>query len=108
MPELARLLSTTLEELFGQQQETTVPKRGPAPKWQQQPEAINQLPKSQQKLVAQILGALLAQATMLEDSRCLLCTYELPINAIIWGINFPNYPSMQTIVLCLWIPSKRY
>lgn len=31
-PELARLLSTTLEELFGQQQETTVRKRGPAPK----------------------------------------------------------------------------
>ncbi|WP_353620538.1 helix-turn-helix transcriptional regulator [Pseudomonas sp. MWU13-3659] len=46
LPELARLLSTTLEELFGQQQETTVRKRGPAPKWQQQLKAIDQLPKS--------------------------------------------------------------
>ncbi|MCU0124085.1 hypothetical protein N8H41_08855 [Pseudomonas vlassakiae] len=47
MPELAGLLSTTLEQLFGQQQETTLRKRGPAPKWQQQLEAIDQLPKSE-------------------------------------------------------------
>ncbi|WP_171030972.1 MULTISPECIES: hypothetical protein [Pseudomonas] len=31
LPELARLLSNKLEELFGQQQETTVRKRGPTP-----------------------------------------------------------------------------
>ncbi len=52
LPELARLLSTTLEELFGQHQETTVRKRGRVPKWQQQLEAIDQLPTSQQKFVA--------------------------------------------------------
>lgn len=52
LPELARLLSTTLENLFGQQQETTVRKRGPAPKWRQQLEAIDQPPKRQQKFVA--------------------------------------------------------
>ena len=61
LPELARLLSTTLGELFGQQQETTVHKLGPAPKWQQQLEAIDQLPKSQQKFFAQMLDALIAQ-----------------------------------------------
>ncbi|MEE4815653.1 hypothetical protein V2K27_22645 [Pseudomonas alliivorans] len=69
LPELARLLSTTLEELFGQQQETTVRKRGPAPKWQQQLEAIDQLPKSQQKFVAQMLDALIAQATTKASSE---------------------------------------
>lgn len=63
LPKLARLLSTALEELFGQQQETTARKRVPAPKWQQQLEAIDQLPKSQQKFVAQMLDALSAQAT---------------------------------------------
>lgn len=46
LPELARLLSSTLEELFGQQQETTARKRGPAPKWQQQLGAIDQRPKN--------------------------------------------------------------
>ena len=63
LPELARLLSTEPEELFGQQQETTVRKRGPAPKWQQQLEAIDQVPKTQQKFVVRILDALIAQAT---------------------------------------------
>lgn len=63
LPELARLLATSLQELFGQAQETTPRKRGPAPKWQQQLEAIDQLPKSQQKVVVQMLDALIAQAT---------------------------------------------
>ncbi|MEE4688406.1 hypothetical protein V2K59_26645, partial [Pseudomonas alliivorans] len=54
---------------FGQQQETTVRKRGPAPKWQQQLEAIDQLPKSQQKFVAQMLDALIAQATTKASSE---------------------------------------
>ncbi|WP_192812348.1 helix-turn-helix transcriptional regulator, partial [Pseudomonas psychrophila] len=69
LPELSRLLATTLEELFDQQQETTVRKRGPAPKWQQQLEAIDQLPKSQQKFVAQMLDALIAQATTKASSE---------------------------------------
>ncbi|MGE8409338.1 MAG: hypothetical protein ACN6QH_20125 [Pseudomonas sp.] len=52
LPELARLLSTTLEELFGQQLE-----------------AIEQLSKSQQKFVAQMLDALIAQATTKASSE---------------------------------------
>ncbi|WP_454844036.1 hypothetical protein [Pseudomonas gorinensis] len=44
-------------------------KRGPAPKWQQQLEAIDQLPKSQQKFVAQMLDALIAQATTKASSE---------------------------------------
>ncbi|WP_374098987.1 helix-turn-helix domain-containing protein [Pseudomonas aeruginosa] len=67
LPELARLLSTSLEELFGQEQETTPRKRGPAPKWQQQLEVIDQLPKSQQRLIVQMLNALIAQAARTGD-----------------------------------------
>jgi hypothetical protein len=37
-------------------------KRGPAPKWQQQIEAIAQLPKAQQRFVSQVLDTVLAQA----------------------------------------------
>ncbi|MDU8459875.1 MULTISPECIES: hypothetical protein [Pseudomonas syringae group] len=44
-------------------------KRGPAPKWQQQLESIDQLPKSQQKFVAQTLDALIAQATTKASSE---------------------------------------
>jgi hypothetical protein len=37
-------------------------KVNPGPKWQQQLETIDQLPKSQQKFVAQMLDVLIAQA----------------------------------------------
>ncbi|MNO07643.1 hypothetical protein D3C81_2299260 [compost metagenome] len=40
-----------------------------APKWQQQLEAIDQLPKSQQKFVALMLDALIAQATTKASSE---------------------------------------
>jgi serine/threonine protein kinase HipA of HipAB toxin-antitoxin module len=36
-------------------------KVNPGPKWQQQLEAVDQLPKSQQKFVAQMLDVLIAQ-----------------------------------------------
>jgi len=55
LTELANALSTPVEELFGRPSETIARKRGPAPKWQQQLEAIDQLPKSQQKVVVQML-----------------------------------------------------
>jgi hypothetical protein len=45
------------------------PYAGPAPKWQQQLEAIDQLPKSKQKFVAQMLDALIAQATTKASSE---------------------------------------
>ncbi|WP_176507901.1 MULTISPECIES: hypothetical protein [Pseudomonas] len=44
-------------------------KSGPAPKWQQQLEAIDQLPKSQQQFVAQMLDALIAQAAAKASSE---------------------------------------
>lgn len=67
LAELAEALSTPVEELFGQSSEATTRKRGPAPKWQQQLEAIDQLPKSQQRLVVQMLDALIAQAARTGD-----------------------------------------
>ena len=44
-------------------------KRDPAPKWQQQLEAIDQRPKSQQKFAAQMLDTLIAQATTKASSE---------------------------------------
>ena len=67
--QLARLLSSTLEKIFGQQPETTVRKRDPAPKWQQQLQTIYQEPKSQEKFVAQMIDALIAQATTKASSE---------------------------------------
>lgn len=60
LPIVARTLSSSLEELFG---ETDQPrrKRGPAPKWHQQIEAIAKLPKTQQRFVSQMLDTVLAQ-----------------------------------------------
>lgn len=59
LPVLARALGAGLEELLG---ETATRKRGPAPKWQQQIEAIAQLPKAQQRFVSQMLDTVLTQA----------------------------------------------
>jgi transcriptional regulator with XRE-family HTH domain len=61
LPIVARALSVSLEELFGETEQRSR-KRGPAPKWQQQIEAIAQLPKTQQRFVSQMLETVLAQA----------------------------------------------
>ena len=61
LPIVARTLSSSLEGLFGEQEQSSR-KRGPAPKWQQQIEAIAQLPKAQQRFVSQMLDTVLAQA----------------------------------------------
>jgi len=61
LPIVARTLSSSLEGLFGEQEQSNR-KRGPAPKWQQQIEAIAQLPKAQQRFVSQMLDTVLAQA----------------------------------------------
>ncbi|MFP3588390.1 hypothetical protein SCB29_32830 [Paraburkholderia sp. SIMBA_055] len=37
-------------------------KRGPAPKWQKQIEAISKLPRAKQQFVSQMLDTVLAQA----------------------------------------------
>jgi transcriptional regulator with XRE-family HTH domain len=61
LPAIARALSVSLEDLFGES-DSSPRKRGPAPKWQKQIEAIAQLPKAKQQFVAQMLDAVLAQA----------------------------------------------
>ena len=62
LPIVARTLAVSLEELFGEAVEQEAPrKRGTVPRWQQQIEAIAQLPKAQQRFVAQMLETVLAQ-----------------------------------------------
>ncbi|WP_413214759.1 helix-turn-helix domain-containing protein [Paraburkholderia kururiensis] len=61
LPVVARTLSVSLEDLFGES-DCSPRKRGPAPKWQKQIEAIAQLPKAKQQFVAQVLDSVLAQA----------------------------------------------
>ena len=63
LPVVARTLSASLEELFGQDKQESRSKRGPVPKWQQQIEAIAKLPKAQQRFVSQVLDSVLAQAS---------------------------------------------
>lgn len=63
LPLLATLFTTPIDELVGHTQHAQrAGKRGPAPKWQQQIEAIAQLPKAQQRFVSQVLDTVLAQA----------------------------------------------
>ena len=61
LPSVARALSVSLEDLFGET-ENAPRKRGPAPKWQKHIDAIAQLPRAKQQFVAQMLEAVLAQA----------------------------------------------
>ena len=61
LPVVARTLSVSLEDLFGES-DTAPRKRGPAPKWQKQIEAIAQLPRAKQQFVAQVLDSVIAQA----------------------------------------------
>jgi transcriptional regulator with XRE-family HTH domain len=61
MPAVARALSVSLEDLFGAS-DRAPSKRGPAPKWQKQIEAISKLPKAKQQFVSQMLDTVLAQA----------------------------------------------
>jgi transcriptional regulator with XRE-family HTH domain len=62
LPTLARALAVSLEELFGDDASATK-KRGPAPKLQQQIERIQQLPRTQQRFVMQMLDTVIAQAS---------------------------------------------
>jgi len=60
LPTLARSLGVSLEELFGDDA-AAAKKRGPAPKLQQQIERIQQLPRTQQRFVMQVIDTVLAQ-----------------------------------------------
>jgi len=59
LPRVAEALGTTVEALLAEEPKPS--KRGPAPKIQQQLERISQLPKTQQRLVMQMLEGVLAQ-----------------------------------------------
>jgi transcriptional regulator with XRE-family HTH domain len=62
LPVVARTLHVSLEELFGEGSKPAARgKRGPAPKWQQQIEAIAKLPKARQRFVSEMLDTVLAQ-----------------------------------------------
>lgn len=61
LPILAKALGVGLEELLGESSAATR-KRGPAPQLQQQVERLARLPKSQQRVVMQMIEGVLAQA----------------------------------------------
>jgi transcriptional regulator with XRE-family HTH domain len=62
LPEIARQLSVPLDALFGEEYDTTPRKRGPASRLEQQIQIISQLPRAKQKLVSEMLEAVIAQA----------------------------------------------
>lgn len=62
LPGLARALRVSIEALVDEDGATAPPaKRGPASRLQQQLDAIAQLPKSRQRVVSEVLDAMLAQ-----------------------------------------------
>ncbi|WP_279029186.1 helix-turn-helix domain-containing protein [Gibbsiella quercinecans] len=62
LPAVARLLSVSLEGLLGEEAENAPRKRGPASRLEQQIQVISQLPRSRQKLVSEMLDAVITQA----------------------------------------------
>ena len=62
LPAVARLLAVSLEDLLGEEPEKIARKRGPAPTWQQLIEEIDSLPKAKQKMISEMLSALIIQA----------------------------------------------
>lgn len=67
LPTVARTLSVSLMELFGEEPQGKAArssaggKRGPMPQWQQHIEAIAKLPRSRQQFVAEMLKNVLGQ-----------------------------------------------
>jgi transcriptional regulator with XRE-family HTH domain len=61
LPLVARALSISLEELLGEAKPAARSRRGPAPKWEQQIEAIAKLPRARQRFVSEMLDTVLAQ-----------------------------------------------
>lgn len=62
LPTLAHLLTLSLDELMGTPLPKRRGKRGPVSRLQQQIEAVEQLPKTKQQFVSQMLDTVLAQA----------------------------------------------
>ena len=63
LPTLAALFRISIDELLGNQPKQAGGKRGPASKLQQQIERLNQLPKSKQKFVIEMIDTVLQQAS---------------------------------------------
>jgi transcriptional regulator with XRE-family HTH domain len=64
LPAVARTLSVSLGELFGEddpQHRAAARRRGPAPQWQRHIEAIARLPRSRQQFVSEMLRNVLGQ-----------------------------------------------
>ena len=61
LPVIAKALHVTIEELIGSPARAS--KRGPVGKLQLQVERINQLPRTKQQFVMQVIDSVLAQAT---------------------------------------------
>ena len=60
LPPLAKALNVSIEALIGGTPKAAA-KRGPAPKLQQQLEQLSRLPKTQQRLVSQLIDTVLQQ-----------------------------------------------
>lgn len=63
LPALAEALGTTIEGVIGVDAKRSPGKRGPQPKIAQQLEQIRSLPATKQRMVAQMIEAVIAQAT---------------------------------------------
>ena len=62
LPLLAETLGLSIEALIGAQAKRGKAKRGPVPKIQQQLERVSALPKARQRVIAEVLDSMLAQA----------------------------------------------
>ena len=73
LPQLAKVLAISAEELMGDEWlgsfEARPARRGPVPKLQQQLERIHHLPKSTQRVVMQMLDAVLNQPAAKEEAQ---------------------------------------
>lgn len=58
---LADALGASVEDFIGTQTRRSASKRGPVPKLQQQLEQLSRLPKTQQRLVSQLIDTVLQQ-----------------------------------------------
>lgn len=63
LAQAAQVLDASVEDLLGMQAKRTAGKRGPQPKIAQQLEQIRALPVTKQRMVAQMIDAVIAQAT---------------------------------------------
>ena len=62
LPKIARVLAVPIETLIGEEGAPPTPvRRGPASRVQQQLERIQRLPKAKQRVVSEVLDAMLAQ-----------------------------------------------